>query len=320
MNEFRLINKYLRPLSLRNSGALKLSDDIYFDTKKGIAISVDTYVENIHFINSSDPKNFLKRVLRASLSDLYCKGIKPSSYFLSFALRKGLATPVWLKKVRNILKNEQKKFNITLAGGDTTVSSKLVITVIVTGYSKKKPVLRNNCSPNEDIYVTGNIGDSFLGLSILKKKINLGKFNKFFKKKYYEPDLQIKVSSHLKDIASASIDISDGIAQDLNHLCSNSKCGAVIDLNLLPLSYICKKLIKKKKIKLKNIFSKGDDYQILFTSDSKNRSKIYSLSKKLNVKISKIGLIKKDKKIIFIHNMNKFKLEANKMGYMHNFN
>ena len=320
MNEFKLINKYLKPLSLKNPGALNLSDDIYFDAKKGTAISVDTYVENVHFIDSSDPNNFLKRILRASLSDLYCKGIKPESYFLSFALKRELATSSWLKKIKNILNNEQKKFDITLAGGDTTTSSKLVITVIVIGYSKKKPVFRNNCSVNEDIYITGNIGDSFLGLCVLKKRINLGKFNNFFKKKYYEPDLQIKISHYLKSIASASIDVSDGLSQDLKQLCINSKCGALIDLNLLPLSPICRKLVKKKKIKLKNIFSKGDDYQILFTSDPKNRSRIFSLSKKLNVKISKIGFIKKEKKIIFIHNMNKLKLSANKLGYIHNFN
>ena len=86
MNEFSLINKYLKSLSLNNPSALKLSDDIFYDSKKGIAISVDTYVEGVHFIDSSDPNKFLKKVLRASLSDLYCKGIKPKCYFLSFAL------------------------------------------------------------------------------------------------------------------------------------------------------------------------------------------------------------------------------------------
>jgi len=123
----------------------------------------------------------------------------------------------------------------------------------------------------------------------------------------------------LKKIASASIDISDGLAQDLQHLCTNSKCGAFVDLNLLPLSSICKSLIKKKKIKLTNIFSKGDDYQILFTSHPKNRLKIIVLSKKLNTKISKIGIIKKEKNIMFKYNMRKFKLNTKKMGYIHNF-
>ena len=319
MNEFSLISKYLKPLSLNNPGALKLSDDIYFDSNKGIAISVDTYVEGVHFIDPSDPNKFLKRVLRASLSDLYCKGIKPKSYFLSFALNNKLARSVWLKKIKKILNSEQKKFNISLAGGDTTRSSKLVITIIVLGHIKNMPVFRSKCALNDDIYVTGNIGDSFLGLNVLKKRITFGKFNSFFKKKYYEPDLQTRISPYLSKIATSSIDISDGLAQDLQHLCANSKYGAFVNLNLLPLSSICKTLVKQKKIQLKNIFSKGDDYQILFTSNSRNKSKIISLSKKLNTKISKIGFIKKEKKIVFKYKMNKFILNTKKMGYIHNF-
>ena len=319
MNEFSIINKYLKPLSLKNPGALKLSDDIYFDIKKGIGISVDTYVEGVHFIDSYDPNKFLKRVLRASLSDLYCKGIKPKSYFLSLALNNKSARFSWLKKINKILHQEQKKFNISLAGGDTTRSSKLIITIIVMGDTKNKPVLRKNCKLNDDIYVTGNIGDSFLGLNILKKRLSFGKFNNFFKKKYYEPDIQTRFSPYLSKIASSSIDISDGLAQDLQHLCTNSRCGALVDLNSLPLSSICKTLIKQKKIQLKNIFSNGDDYQILFTARPRNRSKIVALSRKLNTKISKIGLIKKDKNVMFKYNKNIFKLRAKKMGYMHNF-
>ena len=173
MNEFTLINKYLKPLSLKNPGALKLSDDIFFNLKKKFAISIDTFVEGLHFLDSTNPNKFLKRILRASLSDLYCKGIKPDTYFLSFALNSKLAKPFWLKKIKNILNNEQKKFNISLGGGDTTYSSKLVITVISLGYIKKRPILRNNCKLNDDIYVTGNIGDSYLGLNVIKKKLIL---------------------------------------------------------------------------------------------------------------------------------------------------
>jgi len=319
MNEFLLINKYLKPLALKNPGALKLNDDIYFDAKKGIGISVDTYVQGVHFINSSDPNKFLKKILRASLSDLYCKGIKPKSYFLSFALNNKLANPAWLQKVKKILNNEQKKFDISLGGGDTVYSSKLVITVIVLGNVVDKPVFRHNCKLKEDIYVTGNIGDSFLGLSILKKKASFGKFNSFFIKKYYEPHLQTKISSQLCKIASAAIDISDGLVQDLQHLCNNSKCGAYINLNLIPLSPFTKILLKRKKVFLKNLFSKGDDYQILFTSSTKNRSKIISLSKNLSTKITKIGSIKKGKDIVFEYNTKEFKLNTKKKGFIHNF-
>ena len=318
MNEFILINKYLKSLSQNNHGAFNLEDDIFFDEKRGFAISVDTYSEGVHFVGF-DPNNFLKKIIRASLSDLYCKGIKPKTYFLSLSINKKLSKKSWFAKIKKILNSEQKKFNISLGGGDTINSTKFIVTIIVLGYSKIKPVLRNGCALNDDIYVTGNIGDSFLGLKIIKKKANFGKSNNFLKKKYFEPDLPIKISPHLSKIASASIDISDGLGQDLKHICDASNFGAIIDLNKLPLSPTCKKLISTNKIKLKDIFSNGDDYQILFTSNTRNRSKINTLSKNLNVKISKIGAVNNDKNIVFQYNGNNFKLRSGKMGYTHLF-
>ena len=223
MNESFLINKYLKPLTKNNPSALNLSDDIYFDSKKKLTVSVDTYVEGVHFSDSSNPKKFLKKILRSSLSDLYCKGIKPSSYFLSLALNAQHVKKKWLDDLNQILKKEQKKFSIYLSGGDTTYSSKLVITVIVIGYSKNKPVFRHNCNLHDDIYVSGNIGDSFLGLNVIKKIRNFGKLNSYFTKKYYEPDLQVKFSFFLNKIASSSVDVSDGLGLNIQHLIKKKK-------------------------------------------------------------------------------------------------
>ena len=318
MNEFFIINKYLKNLSLNDAGAFKLNDDIFFDYKKKIAISVDTYVYGVHFL-STKPIYFLKKIIRASLSDLYCKGIKPKSYFLSFSLSKKLATHSWFKNISKVLRSEQLKFNITLVGGDTVYSSKLIVTVVVLGGSVNYPVLRKGCSLNDDIYVTGDIGDSYIGLNVLKKKYSFVKLNVFYKKKYYEPNLPTKIYSYLYKIASSSIDISDGLGQDLNHLCKMSKFGAFINLNLLPLSTFTKQLVLANKIKINDIFSKGDDYQILFTSKIRNRSKINSLSKKLKTRISRIGYIKKENNIVFNYNHRKLKINPKKMGYTHKF-
>ena len=104
MNEFEIIKKYLRPLSTKSLGSYKLTDDIFFDSKKKFGISIDTYVEGVHFKESSDPNKFLKKVLRASLSDLYCKGLKPKIYFLSFALNKKFVNPLWLQKIKKNIK------------------------------------------------------------------------------------------------------------------------------------------------------------------------------------------------------------------------
>ena len=319
MNEFTIIKKYLRSLSLKNPSSLELKDDIFYDEEKKLAISTDTFVEGIHFLKTSKPNKFLRKILRSSLSDLYCKGIIPQSYFLSFALNKKCAQHSWLNEVKQILTSEQKKFNIFLGGGDTTYSSKLVISITVLGYTKQQPVLRNTSSYFDDIYVTKNICDSYIGLSVIKKKIKLGPYNNYFKKKYYEPDLAFKLAPYLNRIATSSIDISDGLTQDLQHICTNSKCGAIIYLKRLPLSSQCKKLILRKKINLKSIFSKGDDYQILFTAKVKNRSKIKKLSKKLNLKISRIGTITKNTNVLFENNGKKFKISATNMGYTHTF-
>jgi len=319
MNEFIIIKKYLKTLSKNDPSSLNLSDDIYFNKKKGLGVTIDSYIDGIHFISSYKPKYFLKKIIRSTLSDLYSKGIKPKNYFLSFALNRKYATKSWLSEVKKILKSEQNKFKMILGGGDTIFSSKLVITICAIGFSQYKPVLRNSSKINNDIYVTGNIGDSFLGLNILKKKLNLGKYNNFFKKKYYEPDLPISISSYLKKFATASIDISDGLAQDLNNICRESKCGASVNLSYLPLSNPTKKAIELKKVKLEKIFSNGDDYQILFTSDNKNRIKIENLSKKLKLKITRIGIITKNTKVLFKYEDKELKLSATKMGHIHTF-
>ena len=103
ITEFDIINKYLKPLAKKNKSSLDLSDDIYFNSKKGIAISLDTYVHGKHFIHTK-PDFFLKKVIRSSLSDLICKGIKPKNYFLSMSLNKKIVNKEWLNKLKKILK------------------------------------------------------------------------------------------------------------------------------------------------------------------------------------------------------------------------
>ena len=318
MNEFFIINNYLKKLVKKNTNALNLSDDIFLDKKKKIAISIDTYVHGVHFL-SLDPNKFLKRILRASLSDLYAKGINPSFYFLSLSVNKKIITNIWLKKLTNILKNEQKKFNIHLSGGDIVFSKKLNVSITVLGYPKNKPILRSGSNVNDDVYITGDVGESYLGLKILTKKYNFRNKNKYFVKKYYEPNLSTKFSKYLSTFANSSIDISDGVIQDLQHICTNSKKGAFIDLNLIPLSSITQSLIKSKKINFLNIFSRGDDYKIIFTSNKKNRSKISAIASKTNTKVSKIGYITKKKGIVFRYNKNNIVLDSKNTGYTHNF-
>ena len=167
MHEFELINKYFSKLSKNNKGSLSLNDDVFFDKSKNLAISIDTYIQGTHFIDFKKPELVIKKIIRSSISDLICKGVKPLYYFISGSGNKKTFSNTNLKKISKSLNQEQKKYKIFLCGGDTVLSNKLSFSITSVGFSKKI-VHRNNAKLGDDIYVTGNLGDSYAGLKILK--------------------------------------------------------------------------------------------------------------------------------------------------------
>ena len=129
MNEFELIKKYFSKLSFYNKYSLNLNDDVFFDRSKKLVISVDTYINKSHFFDFKKPNLVLKKILRSSISDLICKGVKPKYYFISGSGNKKTFTKLNLSKISLSLKQEQKKFGIYLSGGDTVFSNKLSFTI-----------------------------------------------------------------------------------------------------------------------------------------------------------------------------------------------
>ena len=197
MHEFDLINNYFFKIAEKNKSALNLNDDVFFDKKRGVVISVDTYNIGTHFYHFKSPDLVIKKILRSSISDLICKGVSPKFYFISGSGNKKTFTKNNLYKISKSLKSEQNKFNIDLCGGDTTFSNKLSFTITSLGYSNKI-IYRNKAKLNDDIYVTGNLGDSYLGLRLLKNKVRLKKKDKFFFiNKYYKPDLALNLTKYL---------------------------------------------------------------------------------------------------------------------------
>ena len=274
MDEFNLIKNYFQKLTKDNPAALKLNDDVFFDKKNKIVLSVDTYNEKVHYIDFKKPGLLIKKIIRSSISDLICKGVKPKYIFISGSGNQKHFNKKNLSLISKSIKEEQKKYNIKLSGGDTTKSKYSSFTIVSLGFSSKI-IRRNNVSLKEDIYVTGNLGDSFIGLKILKKKININKaINNYFIKKYYLPDVPVNISKNLFYFAKSSIDISDGLFDDLNKLINEQNVGYILYSNKIPIS---KNLNNYLKINNKNILkfiSKGDDYQILFTSPKTKRNYI----------------------------------------------
>ena len=302
MNEEFLINSYLKKLSKNNPSSLNLNDDVFFDKTKKLVISFDTYNEGVHFLNFNKPDLVVRKIIRSSISDIYAKGAKPNYFFLAGSGNKKYFTKKNMSLIKKSLSIEQNRFNIKLSGGDTTSSKNLSFTVISLGYSNKI-VYRNKAKIGDDIYLTGNVGDSHVGLKALKKKINLNSNQKkYFIDKYYSPNLPIKFSLHLFKIANCSMDVSDGLVIDLNKLINKQKLGYLIDIDKIPISNQLKQIIKHKKLKTLDYLFNGDDYQILFTASKSKRKYIKTLSSKLNQKISIIGQINTKSKNYLLNN------------------
>ena len=217
------------------------------------------------------------------------------------------------------LKQEQKKYNILLSGGDTTFSNKLSFSITSVGFSKKI-VFRNNAKLNDDIYVTGNLGDSYVGLQILQNKIKTTKkLKNYFIKKYFEPEIQIKLTRKLLKFANSSIDISDGLIDDLKKMMNKQKLSYKILEEKIPISNNLLNYLKKNNFKKTDFVSNGDDYQILFTASADKSRIISSTSKNLGIKISKIGKIGSNNKKSLIINQKGQHLLIKKQGYKHQF-
>ena len=319
MQEFELIKDYFSKLAINNKGSLNLNDDVFFDKSKKLVISIDTYVDGIHFINFKKPDLVIKKIIRSSISDLICKGVIPKYYFMSGSGNKNSFSKQNLKLISRSLNKEQKKYKIFLCGGDTTLSRKLSFTITSVGFSNRI-VFRNKAKLNDDIYVCGNLGDSFAGLYIQKKNIKINKnLKKYFINKYYSPNLNFDITDKLLDFANTSIDISDGLIADLEKLINNQSLSYKIFLNDVPISSNLSKFIKLKRLNKKFFISKGDDYQILFTaSPSKNRI-INNISKSLGIKISKIGKICSISQKSHIIDEKGNKIDLKDKGHYHQF-
>ena len=307
MDEHLLIQKYFSDIGsaylAERNVELSVGDDaavLNLNPDTQYINSIDTSIEDIHFLNSISPRDIAYRSCAIALSDLAACGANPSWYSIALTFPK--ADHLWLEDFSSGLNDFSDEYKIPLVGGDTT-KGKLSVTVQVMGEVEKgKALLRSGAKENDLIYVSGVIGDAFLQLKELKKLQNQDTgFDA-----YLHPKAQIELGLELVDIASSAIDISDGLIQDLNLICKSSDVGADVHLSMIPTS------VENKTLELIN---SGDDYQICFTASEDKSAKINNISEILGVHITEIGKITNTKELtLFDHEGNKMDLES---GYSH---
>jgi thiamine-monophosphate kinase len=268
--EESLIARYFKPLAT-DPGAFGLTDDAALLKASGedIVVTTDAIVEGVHFLADDPPHSIARKALRVNLSDLAAKGATPAGFVLTLALRG--VDEGWLAAFAGGLGEDAAKFNCPLLGGDT-VSTPGPLMVSITAFGRVpqgKMVHRSGARPGDHVVVTGTIGDSALGLNILRKGSVTAALasdsaaREMLIGRYRVPEPRNALALAVRAHALAAMDVSDGLAGDLAKLCAASGVSAVIDLPAIPLSPAASAALAGGAVSMSEIVSGGDDYELL---------------------------------------------------------
>ena len=299
-SEDLVIDKYLSKLNFNKIGTYNFKNDAAYlklNKNKKIVVTTDSISENLDFFKNADPKSIAHKITTVNLSDLSSMGANPHSYLLNLFLPKYIDLN-WIKIFTSELLKIQKKFNFYLLGGDLSKSKELLISSTFFGFTKNNQVVsQNELNIDDDIWITGNLGDSYIGLQIIKNKINVNfKFKDYFLKKYHFP-VACMLGSKFSKFSKSMKDISDGFIGDLKKMLNN-KFGAKIYIDSIPVSNNLRKILAEKIVDKNQILNCGDCYQLIIVSDKKYRNEIISYAKKNNIKITRVGKVIKKIEII----------------------
>jgi thiamine-monophosphate kinase len=273
-----------------------------------LLFTTDMLVEDIHFLKAKiSPYQLGWKSIAVNLSDIAAMGGRPRALLVSLAIPPDTDVE-FMQDLYKGMKAICTYYEVTIAGGDTVASpDKLVINVSLIGDAKEKEILyRSGARPGDSIYLTGAVGDSSAGLTLLKKEISSSKpIERYFIKIHNKPTPLIEAGMAIaaSRLASAMIDVSDGLLSDLGHICKESGVGAMLFRNQIPLSSKLKLLASQMKINPLNFaLSGGEDYLLLLTvpqGNIKDFEMLYN-SKTLSP-LYRIGEIRKGKGITMVN-------------------
>ncbi|OGT41435.1 MAG: thiamine-phosphate kinase [Gammaproteobacteria bacterium RIFCSPHIGHO2_12_FULL_37_34] len=267
MHEFDIITTYFTHQSLHRADVIYgIGDDAALVTAplhQELVITTDTLVSGVHFPLSTSPYDIGYKSLAVNLSDLAAMGATPA--WITLALTIEQADKQWLEAFSRGLLTLAKRYHIQLIGGDLT-HGPLSITIAAFGFAPpQQTLLRKNAKPGDLIYVTGTLGDAGLALDHLKKNIQLNNQDQpYLMMRFNQPEPRVETGELLRNIAHAAIDISDGLAADLGHILEQSKVGATVYVDQLPLSPALTRALPQEEA-IKFALTKGDDYELCFT-------------------------------------------------------
>jgi len=292
--EFELIARHFtRPAA---NAVLGVGDDAALLTVTNgmdLAVSMDTMVSGTHFFPDVNPENLGHKALAVNLSDMAAMGALP--YWAVLALTLPAVDHGWLAAFSKGFFDLAEEHKVSLIGGDTT-RGPLSLTVTIMGEVPAGAALRRGgAKVGNDIWVSGNIGDAALAVAHRHGKLVLEEADYHEAvMRLYEPSPRVALGQALRGLATAAIDVSDGLLADLTHICRLSGVGATIELANVPVSNIGAKHIESDAGRTA-IVAGGDDYELCFTAHPNSREIINDLTHMLGIPLTRVGQVKRGK-------------------------
>jgi thiamine-monophosphate kinase len=295
--EERLIARFFKPLAT-DPGALGLSDDAAFLPAPAgcdLVLKTDAIVGGVHFFTDDAAQAVASKALRVNLSDLAAKGARPLGFLLSLALPKEIGEE-WLSGFAEGLRGDSVLFGCPLFGGDTDrTPGPITISIAMIGSVPTGTMVRRaGAKPGDRVFVSGTIGDSALGVMLRKgKQWKLSDAQRqHLISRYLLPQPRSALAEAIRTHASASMDVSDGLAGDFAKLCRASGVGADIEVARVPLSDAAKAVIASDPAALESALTGGDDYEIVCTVPKARCASFKAAVGAANVAVTEIGEVK----------------------------
>jgi thiamine-monophosphate kinase len=300
--EARLIARHFRPLA-KHPGAFNLTDDaaaIAPPPGCDLVITTDGVIAGVHVFADDPPDLIARKALRMNLSDLAAKGARPLGFLLALSLP-AVTRDSWIAAFAAGLGDDTKHYGCPLLGGDTdhTPGPAAVSIAAFGAVPHGKMVRRSTAKVGDAVVVTGTIGDAALGLKLrrngrLAKRWRLGKAEAAeFLRRYRLPEPRNALAHAVLRYASAAIDISDGLAGDLDKLCRGSKVAVNVDVAQVPLSSAARVALAAEPELMETVLTGGDDYEIALTVAPSRLAAFGRAAKAAGVPITEIGRVRR---------------------------
>ena len=287
--EFDIIRRHFAPLAHDVPGSFDLRDDaavLHPRDGQELVLTADAMVAGVHFLPDDPAGDIARKLLRVNLSDIAAMGAEPLVYLLTTAYPHG--TPeLWIADFAAGLAADQRQFGIRLAGGDTVATDgPLTLSLTAIGTLPIGSAIRRSTARAGDlVFVSGSIGDAGAGLALLQGAAPVPSGAQLIAR-YRLPEPRTELGPALRGLATACVDVSDGLVADLGHIASASRVAATVDMTKVPVSAVCRQVSSPVEA-----IVAGDDYELLFTVRPEDADRAEAAASTVGVPVTCIGAI-----------------------------